>query len=226
MPVPVRFLSPNDLHDIVRGMAVIARLYDPQDPDIRFHLDQETSAALGIWKDFDGNECHFLFSPEGSLVMGFDHASPMSPHVTMAETGDFQPWAGIYDTLPPALKTRLENDPPYDDAFDYKEVTFCLWNVGNTREWQKGDVQYPPRDNNDPDGQAYVLGRIKEFYEDFCGAFEEHYNWDLDPDHVADLLSGDRVSLTCIKGLKPDTNVLEARKWMSTMGFVIDAPTK
>jgi hypothetical protein len=225
MPETVRFLSPTDLHDIVRGMAVVAKLYD-RDPDVRFRLDKESGQGLGAWKDFDGNECHFLFTPDGSLILGFDHASPMSPHATAAETGDFNTWPGLYDHLPDKLKARLEADPGFDDAFDYREVTFALWTTGQTRDWQKGDVKYPPRDNGDPDGQKYVLGRIKAFYDDFCAEFEEKYNWDLDPDAVADLLSGDRVSLTCIRGLKADANLAEARKWLPEMGFVVDAPSR
>jgi len=221
-----RYLSANDLHDIVRGMAVVSKLHDP-DPDTRFKLDPAASGVgLGAWKDFDGNECHFLFSPDGAVLLGFDHASPMSPHATTAETGDFTTWPGIYDNMPEKLMARLTGDLPWDDAFDYREVTLALWLVGSGREWTKGTIKYPPRDNKDPDGQAYLLAAIKAYEVDFPGEFEKQYNWDLDPDAVADLLSGDKISMTCIKAMKSDANLPEVRKWLPEMGFVVDAASK
>ena len=146
----------------------------------------------------------------------------MSPHVTSADTGDFQVWPGIYDDVPEAIRNRIRDDP-FADGFDYREVTFCLWNTGTTKEWQKGDINYPPVNGADPDGQMRILSRIRAFYNDFAGAFEETYNWELDPDAVVDLLSGDRVSLGVIRKLNPSANPLEARRWMPEMGFVLDS---
>lgn len=225
MPQTVRFLSPADLHDIVRGMAVVARLYD-KDPDVRFRLDQHTRAAVGVWHDFVGNACHLLFTPDGSAILGFDHESPMYNPDLDAGPGEAQAFAGIYDHVPPALLARIQGDDLAADLFDPADVTFCLWNVGGGRDWQKGDIAYPPRANGDPDGQKHILATLKAYYDDFSGQFEETYNWDIDPDAVADLLSGDRVSLTCIRALKPDANPLEARRWLPEMGFVVDTPAK
>lgn len=224
MPQTVRFLTPNDLHDIVRGMAVIAKLYDT-DPDVRFRLDKASGSAVGVWNDMAGNNCHFLFSPDGSAILGFDHESPMSPHATGAGPEDMRAFPGVYDQVPPALMTRIREDLT-EDLFDPEEVTFCLWNTASSRDWQKGDIQYPPRAGGSPDGQDKILATLKAYYDDFCGQFEETYNWDLDPDAVADLLSGDRISLSCVRGLKKDANPLEARKWLPEMGFVLDAPGK
>ena len=224
MPETVRFLTPNDLHDIVRGMAVVARLYD-KDPDVQFRLDQESRAGVGSWRDFAGNTCHVLFSPDGSAILGFAQDSPMNPHAASTGPEDFKAFPGVYDQVPPPLLDRIRATP-FDDLFDPEEVTFCLWNVGTGRDWQKGDVAYPPQPGGDPDGQALILGKLKGYYDDFSGQFEATYNWDVDPDAVADLLSGDRVSLTCVRALKPDANPLEARRWLPEMGFVVDAPAK
>jgi hypothetical protein len=224
MPQTFRFLTPTDLHDIVRGMAVIAKLYDP-DPDIRFRLNLEKKSAIGVWNDFDGNNCHCLFSPDGSVILGFDHESPMSPHARAEGPENFQAYPGIYNQVPPVLMNRIREDLA-EDLFDPEEVTFCLWNTGNTRDWQKGDIEYPPHEQGDADGQAKILQSLSGFYNDFCAQFEETYNWDLDPDAVADLLSGDRISLSCIRGLKKDANPLEARQWLPTMGFVVEGPSR
>lgn len=221
MPTTVPFLAPADLHDIVRGMAVVCRLFDKVDPDAHFRLDKELHAAVGSWKDFAGNSCHFLFTPDGAAILGFDHESPMSPHATSADTGDFQTWPGIYDQFPKALVDRLAADP-FADGFDMREVTFALWNTARTKDWQKGDVTPPDRPGGDPDGQKLILGKLKAYYDDFPAAFEEMYHWDVDPDAVADLLSGDRLGLEVVRRLKPDANPLEAKRWLPEMGFVLD----
>jgi hypothetical protein len=221
MPTTVAFLPPADLHDIVRGMAVVCRLFDKADPDVTFRLDKSLGAAVGSWKDFAGNSCHFLFCPDGAAVLGFDQASPMSPNVTAADTGDFATWPGVYDHFPQVLADRLDADP-FADGFDRREVTFALWNPGRGKDWQMGDIQFPARDGGDPDGRKVVLGQLKAYYDDFPAAFEETYHWDLEPDAVADLLSGDRLSLAVIRQLKPDANPLEAKRWLADMGFVTD----
>ena len=221
MPETVTFLTPTDLHDIVRGMAVVAKLYDAE-PDVEFSLDPETKAAVAAWKDVHGNNCHFLFSPEGSVILGFLQASPMNPHAYSTGPDDFNAWQGIYNEMPEALVDRVSANP-FGEMFDPEEVTFVLWNTGKTKQWKKGNkIDYPPADTSDVDGQELILERIKGYYNDFCAEFEDNYNWDLDPDAVADMLSGDRVSLSCIRGLKPDSNPAEAREWLPEMGFIID----
>lgn len=224
MPTPVPFLPPADLHDIVRGMAVVCRLYDKADPDVTFRLDPPRPAGVGAWKDFDGNSCHFLFTPDGAVLLGFDSTSPMTPQARAADTGDFDAFPGLYDQLPAVLKGHLDADPFAEDGFDAREVTLVLWTTAKTKDWQKGDaIAYPARPDGDPDGQKLLLAKLKAYYDDFPGAFEENYQWDLDPDAVTDLLSGDRISLNVVRGLKPDYKELpDAKEWLAEMGFVVD----
>ena len=222
MPTAVPFLPPADLHDIARGMAVVCRLYDAADPDVSFRLAPESGAALGVWKDFDGNSAHLLFTPDGAVLLGFATASPLNPAVRAADTGDFDAFPGLYDQLPAALKKHLDADPFAEDGFDAREVTLVLWNTAKTKDWQKGDAIKLPA-GLDADGQKLILGKLKAYYNDFPAAFEENYQWDLDPDAVTDLLSGDRVSLNVVRLLKPDNkDVAEAKEWLTGMGFVVD----
>ncbi len=222
MPTTVTFLPPADLHDIVRGMAVVCQLYDKADPDVSFRYDPDRKVAVGAWRDFDGNSAHALFTPDGAVLLGFAGDSPMAPAARAADTGDFDAFPGLYDQLPPALKAHVDADPFAADGFDSREVTFVLWNTVKTKDWQKGsDIAFPP--GGDPDGQKRVLAKLKAYYTDFPAAFEESYQWDLDPDAVTDLLSGDRVSLNVVRTLKPDSKDLpEAKDWLTEMGFVVD----
>lgn len=222
MPASVPFLPPADLHDIVRGMAVVCRLYDKADPDVVFHLDQERQAALGTWRDFDGNSAHLLFSAAGAVLLGYAAASPITPAARAAITGEFEAFPGLYEQMPAALRQIIDTDPFAEQGFDPREVTLVLWNTAKTRDWQKGDtIQLPS--GADADGQKLILGKLKAYYSDFPGAFEETYRWDLDSDAVTDLLSGDRVSLNVVRSLKPDNKELfEAKAWLADMGFVVD----
>jgi hypothetical protein len=224
MPTPVPFLPPADLHDIARGMAVVCRLYDKADPDVVFRLDRDRQAAVGRWRDFDGNSCHFLFTPAGAVLLGYAADSPLAPAARAADTGEFDAYPGLYEQLPPALHEHLNADPFADDGFDPREVTLVLWNTGKTKDWQKGDaIALPPGAGPDADGQKHLLGKLKAYYDDFPAAFEETYNWDLDGDAVTDLLSGDRISLAVVRGIKPDLKELpEAKAWLAEMGFVVD----
>jgi hypothetical protein len=222
MPLTVPFLPPADLHDIVRGMAVVCRLYDKADPDVTFRLDHQRRAGLGTWRDFDGNSAHLLFTPDGAVLLGYAAASPLTPAARAADTGEFDAFPGLYDQMPAVLREHVDADPFAEHGFDPREVTLVLWNTAKTRDWQKGDaIPLPP--GPDPDGQKLILGKLKAFYTDFPGAFEETYRWDLDPDAVTDLLSGDRVSLNVVRALKPDSKELfEAKGWLGGMGFVVD----
>src|SRR5690242_14872877 len=103
MPVPVEFLTPADLRDTLRGMAAVTLLLRPRFQDHEFHRDPATGTSTAVWRDFAGNYCHFLFHPAGSVILGFDHESPMSPHATCTGPDDFRAWPGVYESLPAAL---------------------------------------------------------------------------------------------------------------------------
>ncbi len=222
MPTAVPFIPSADLHDIARGMAVVCRLYDTADPDVSFRLAPESGVGLGLWKDFDGNSAHLLFTPDGAVLLGFATASPLNPAVRAADTGDFDAYPGLYEQLPAVLKKHLEADPFAADGFDRRAVTLVLWNTTKTKDWQKGSgVKLPA--GPDADGQKLILGKLKAYYNDFPAAFEENYQWDLDAEAVIDLLSGDRVSLNVVRLLKPDNkDAAEAKDWLTGMGFVVD----
>ncbi len=220
MPEMVGFLTPGDLHDVVRGMAVVCRLYD-EHPDVRFGFDWATAGAAAGWQDFAGNTCHFLFGPDRHIVLGFDHESPMSPHAFATGPDDFHAWPGVYDQLPPPLLDRVRVNP-FGSSFDPAEVTFCLWNRGRAPDWQKGDIVYPERDHGDPDGQSYILNWFVNYRDDFAGRFAKTYQWKLDLHAVAELLSGDHLTPACLRGLKPDCDPPACRPWLAEMGFALE----
>ena len=217
MPTTVKFLTPADLRDTLRGMAAVSALRGTY-PDHEFRVVAD--GAVARWGDFAGNTCHFLFHPTGAVALGFDHESPMSPHATCTGPGDFRAWPGVYESLPAPLADALQANP-LGPTFDNREVTFCLWNQTPTKTWQKGDIEYPERDSGDPDGEGYILGWLTEYARAFTDTFRETYRWELDESAVAELLSGDEVTRECIRRLGGARDPDAAAADLTAMGFRI-----
>ena len=216
MPEPVEFLTPADLRDVLRGMATVSLLCT-KPSGYRDHWFQNAGdTAVAEWGDFAGNTCHFLFHPAGSVILGFDHESPTSPHATAGP--EFRAWPGVYESLPSALAVAL-GAKPFGPEFDLAEVTFCLWNRSETKVWEKGEIAYPEREYGDPDGQGYILGCVRDYHLDFVGTFQERYHWELDEDAVAELLSGDEITRDCHQRLKPGCDPDAVASELGAMGF-------
>lgn len=219
MPVTVEFVTPVDLRDILRGMAVVSLLRSRY-ADHEFRFDALTDTVTAVWHDFAGNRAHFLFVPAGSVILGFDHESPMSPHATCTGPHDFRAWPGVYESLPSGLMEAVRMNP-FGPDWDVREVTFCLWNQTPGRVWTKGDIEYPDRDHGDSDGQGYILSCVRKYYLDLAAEFRERYRWELDEGAVAELLSGDEIKADCLRRLAPGCDVGAARSALEAMGFRI-----
>lgn len=215
----VTFLTPADLRDTVRAMAVISLLHD-KNRDVRFWHDPSIPADVGTWKDVLGNECRFVFHKAGAVIVGFDPKSALNPF-TRAETPDqIVAYPGVYDALPGALSAVLQAQP-FDDESEYHTATFCIWNTGKTKTWTKGSVSAPAGSGKDADGQEHLLGRIRGYYADFATECLNMDKVELDEDAVTELLSGDEISAECLKKLKPKLDVDDVREDLVMMGFVI-----
>jgi hypothetical protein len=220
MAESVTFVKPAALRQTLRAMAAVAVVRKPRFPDHFFHLDPATGSAVAAWNDFAGNRCHFRFHPAGAMILGFDHESPMSPHAR--EGPEFAPWSGVYDSLAVDLMAVVPHNP-LDPEYDYREVTFCLWNMGDTDVWEKGTIDYPERGYGDPDGQRYILGSVRNYQDDFVSTFADKYGWELDPVAVAELRAGDVVTRTGLEQLNQDktADVDASVPELQAMGFLV-----
>ncbi len=216
MPEEVEFLTPADLRDILRGMAAVSLLHEGPSGYRDHWFRIAGDIAVAEWGDFAGNRCHFLFHPAGSVILGFDHESPMSPHAT--DGPEFRAWPGVYESLPAQLADALVAQP-FGPEFDPREVTFCLWNRSGKKVWEKGEIAYPEREYDDPDGEGYILDCVRNYYIDFASEFQERYHWDLDEDAVAELLSGDEITRDCLQRLKPGCDPNAFAPELIAMGF-------
>jgi hypothetical protein len=217
MAESVRFLKPSDLRGTVRGLAIMAALFD-RSRDCRFRPDPPTGCDVGTWGDPAGNHCHFLFPPAGAVVLGFDHESPMSPHAFASGPDDFRPWPGVYDELPERF-AELVRKNPFGESFDPAEVTFCLWNRSDGLDWKKGSIQYPGRVTGDPDGSGYILGRFRGYFDHFDNEMNELYGRSFDADTLFQVFSDEPLSPDDLRRLKPDLDAAAARELLREIGW-------
>jgi hypothetical protein len=190
------------------------------DRECRYWHDPAIKADLGIWGDDAGNACYYLHSSAGSALMGFDHESPMSPHAFATGPEDFRPWPGVYDAVPDNLFAIIK-DNPFGETVTLAEVTFCIWNRGNGLDWNKGKIEYPARDNGDPDGSKYVLGRLRSAFDHFDSEMEEKYNQPFDGDTLFQVFSNEPLTVRELKRIKPDLDLTGTRDALVEIGLSV-----
>ncbi|WP_255374236.1 hypothetical protein [Cohnella sp. OV330] len=80
-----------------------------RDEWLRYHsFVQDWAEGVSMAKIDNGAGDHLiiLFSPEGTIIKGFDHESELSPYAQ----DEHQVWQGIYDEVPKELLSLLEDD--------------------------------------------------------------------------------------------------------------------
>lgn len=215
MSVSIRFVKPADLKSTVRGLAIMSVLYGKD--DCRFWTDAGTGADLAAWRDAGGGSCYFLFQPKAAVVVGSDPESPMcarnNPAISSA-------WPGVFDEMPKDL-SELVKQNPFGGEFKFEESTFAIWNTGKGLDWKKGKIDYPKRDNADPDGSRVLLGKIREYYDHFEDVLEEEYDMKCDHDALFVLFSGEPVGVDELRKVKSDLNVETLREPLKVIGVTV-----
>ncbi len=158
--------EPKQLQRICKVLASLDAVLQPQEW-LRYHLYYPSwGSEIQVAKiDKGAGDILFcIFSPAGTVIKGFDHESPLSPHAQE----EYEVWPGIYDRLPAALSILLD-----DPAFAREDVTFCLWQTPGSKIWERGPVQFPP---DGDDGSDFLLGTLfpkATKYSDWAKAYYE-----------------------------------------------------
>ncbi len=127
---------------------------------------------MASMRDGSGDEYVIWFAPEGAVIKGFGHESPMSPASTkfVHEVQAGVPlYPGLLDGFPDALRPFLE-----EPAFALEHTTFVLWRLASDDAWHRGSIQFP--ENKDPDGSTKLLGILAgepALYVDFASDYFE-----------------------------------------------------
>lgn len=65
----------------------------------RYEPNWTANCSLGIIDNGAGDDLYIVFAPEGAIIKGFDHESPLSPHAGE----EYGIWPGVYEETPPEL---------------------------------------------------------------------------------------------------------------------------
>lgn len=184
-------LTPKDLLRSCRRVAAIDGLLSPNAGRYRFEGDPKDH---GVFR-FDngcGDHLFVLFSPDGTVIKGFDHESPLSPY----NRALIQPRRGMYGEMPPKLFQRLKSDP----SLEWESVTFCFWRAARDTDWWEGEVE---KSKAEDDGSRGLLPMLCTEPKAFQRYAEEFMDLDLDVGTLKRLYAGRSPKLDDLRELAP-----------------------
>ncbi len=158
---------------------------------------------LASMRNGEGDDWLILWSPQGTIVKGFRHGSPMAQNA---------PWAGVLEQVPEEFADFLR-----DDGFSFGQTTFCLWRRPFDAGWCVGEIDYP--DHPDPDGAQHLLRFLDGEPETYRAWAEEYYGVPLDPRVIEQIYRQDPHSPFVIRALNPDTSLTELENELQQIGY-------
>jgi hypothetical protein len=171
-----------------------------------------SGAGLGVVDNGAGDDVYVVFAPEGIIVKGFDHLSPLSPHARE----EYEVWPGMYDSAPEVLLTYLNSDP---DAFDPEEVTFCAWREVKDIVWNTGVLADA---EGLEEGASFLLGFLDRTPEEYADWAVSYYNRTISLPAVQHLYSGVPVSAAIIRDLNPARDVKTVLAEIEGLGLPVE----
>jgi hypothetical protein len=150
---PVGVARTRELERHCQALAVLEAILCPEPRWRYFSFDPMSRPGQRVAKmeAATGDGWLIWFSPEGVVIRGFDHESPVSPW----RRNPVEPWPGLFDGLPAKLRhgPRLKVE-------GVESITFCLWwDVGDPG-WRTGVVAQPDAKYGDPDGSGWLLAEL------------------------------------------------------------------
>jgi hypothetical protein len=150
---PSALPAPDELERRCQALAVLDAILCPEPRWRYFTFDAAFAPGERVarMESATGDEWLIWFSPQGVVIRGFDHESPVSPW----RREPVEPWPGLFDGLPERLRhgPRLEIE-------GIESVTFCLWWDVEDPGWRAGVVAQPDAHYADPDGSGWLLAEL------------------------------------------------------------------
>lgn len=186
----------------------------------RYHNNiLQSDAAWGSVHNGAGDHLHVLFTNKGTLLKGFDHESPLSPH--NGEDGEIYP--GMYDEVPECFMRILDQ---HEDALDRDDVTFCVWQEKDQLNWMTGrwlELAAAEEDESDAEGgAAFLLGYIEETPEAYMDWAEGYYDIQaMSLAAVTEIYNEAPISAELIRRLNPKRDVSAALDELERYGYAV-----
>jgi len=207
MPISTRDLSQlpsiDMLEKLTQSIAMLDAIVSPDWESRYFSFnaawDTSLKERMASMRNGSGDEYFMVFSPQGAILKGFDHESPMSPW----GREPVAVWAGVLDGVPHAFSSFLA-----EPAFSMGDCTFCIWREPSDEYWRHGPVVFP--EAGDLDGSEVLLCMFDGKPETYVGFAAEYYEKTLDINVVRKIYAHDALTPLIVAELNPQAN------WEST----------
>ncbi|GIE35347.1 hypothetical protein Ait01nite_083920 [Actinoplanes italicus] len=202
-----------------RSIAMIEAVLMPDEERRRyFFADAWRPDGQLFWMDDNvGNDLSIAFVPQGALIKGFHHESPLSPSVN-----DDEVWPGMMDGIPDFLQSVLE-DPSLIDDDGILSATFLAWRTPEDRLWRHGDLELAEVSfsGTDIDGSGMLFPLIDETPLSYLEAAESYYDRQIAREAAIAIWRGDPLTDSVIRELNASADVLNAREEAGIIGYQV-----
>ncbi|MBB6020296.1 hypothetical protein HNR77_001357 [Paenibacillus sp. JGP012] len=211
------------LHERMRVLAALDIILS-EEAWLRVHRYRynifQPDMAWGSVDNGAGDHLHVLFANTGTLIKGFDHESPLSPH--NREDGEIYP--GMYDEVPESFMKVLRE---HEDALNREDVTFCFWQEGRAPGWKAGSWIELAMAEEDEEyasgGFEFLLGYIEATPEGYIDWAEGYYDiQEMSLTAVTEIYNNTPVTADLIRRLNPKRDVLAAINELQQCGCTVE----
>ncbi len=226
---PKALSAPSKLLVRARGLALLSCIFEGTDGKPQFDLQPEWGPGEPMAEHDDGlgNRLIIWFGKAGTVILGFDHESVMSPFRSKPP----KLWPGLFGGFPAELG-YARSEP----AFEADEVvTFALWRLSSARTWSLGPIEFPnkagkvrawwradeAREVVDPDGSESLLAAFTCTPERYAKRLSEDWECDVPAEAVERVLTGKTVGAALVEAVNPAADVEEVLEVATGLGFSI-----
>jgi hypothetical protein len=201
------FYQPEDLRETLISLAALNIILCEEDW-LRYHRYTRNWTENVEMAEIDngaGDHLYILFTPQATVLKGFDHESPLSPYVREGH----KLREGIYDNIPSNLLELLK-----DVSIQMDDATFCIWHEASDRNWKTGNISF---DKDEDDGSGFLFGTILDSAEKFKDWADDYFEMDVPLTIVDKIYKGKVISDEMILILNKDCNLGKVKEELSAL---------
>lgn len=196
----ISYLSRSELKKILRAMAILDIIVmDRSESWLRLVNcceNQENQVITVLLDNGGGDTLSVFMSRKSVLIKGFDHEDSLNQYG--AEEWDKDFIAHVYRDMPEEYEFLLEEEELKN------EVTFCIWNQGESHEWEQN---VDPRSDG---GKEYLLGYLAKSAQEWLEWAGDYYELTLSEEIAEAIYGGLKVTEQMIAKMNPNRKISEA----------------
>lgn len=217
------------LQKLCKSLAVLNLIYDGEGSFEYYNKNEYYNKKSDIYETetfvmntWGGNFYKIYFNNIGSVIIGFDHESNISPYGE-----DINIWPGIIEQLPKEFTYMTKEF--FDDEYNKYMITFCIWRKHTDTMWYIGDdIDFPESQDDEPvDGSLslifYLDGNIDSFISEVKNYLlieQEHFDFFF-RDVVYDIYNFKPITKEYIKQINPQIDYDIFFEKVSKIGYPI-----